>query len=214
VGTSVAYRAVTVGVVALLVLGCTAGNQGALKGGITGAAGGALLGAAAGGNDARNMGLGALIGGLVGALAGEVIQQRQAAAMPPPPGAPPATGTTPPPPLGQWSVVTAPPPPAPGGPPPAGTPGRPPDPTMGVITNGIQWEVQVFIDNPPGSPGPLVLRPGMQAPVVLDIGQHRIIAQAFVDTQLGRRLVGTFDRTLTVDPRAPGWTIHFFPANF
>jgi len=28
------------------------------------------------------------------------------------------------------------------------------------------------------------------------------------------RLVGTFDRTLTVDPRAPGWTIHFFPANF
>jgi hypothetical protein len=49
---------------------------------------------------------------------------------------------------------------------------------------------------------------------VLDVGQHRVVAQAFVDTQLGRRLVGTFDRTLTVDPRAPGWTIHFFPANF
>jgi hypothetical protein len=85
---------------------------------------------------------------------------------------------------------------------------------MGVITNGTQWEINVFIDLPPGSPSPLVLGPGMQAPVVLDIGQHRVVAQAFVDTQLGRRLVGTFDRTLTVDPRAPGWTIHFFPANF
>ena len=85
---------------------------------------------------------------------------------------------------------------------------------MGVITNGTQWEIHVFIDLPPGSPTPLVLGPGTQAPVVLDVGQHRVVAQAFVDTQLGRRLVGTFDRTLTVDPRAPGWTIHFVPANF
>jgi hypothetical protein len=85
---------------------------------------------------------------------------------------------------------------------------------MGVITNGTQWEIHVFIDLPPGSPAPLVLGPGTQAPVVLDVGQHRVVAQAFVDTQLGRRLVGTFDRTLMVDPRAPGWTIHFFPANF
>jgi len=158
------------------------------------------------------MGLGAVIGGLIGALAGEVIQQRQAAAAPPPP---PASAPPPPPPAeGQWSVVTAPPPPPPVGPPPAGSPGRPPDPTLGVITNATQWEIHVFIDLPPGSPGPLVLNPGMQAPVVLDVGQHRVVAQAFVDTQLGRRLVGTFDRTLTVDPRAPGWTIHFFPANF
>ena len=72
----------------------------------------------------------------------------------------------------------------------------------------------MFIDHPPGSPGPLVPGPGTQVPVLLDIGPHRVIAQAYVDTQLGRRLVGTFDRTLTVDPRAPGWTIHFFPANF
>ena len=164
----------------------------------------------------RNVGLGALIGGLVGALAGEVIQQRTAAAAPTPvPPPPPVAGPPPPPPPGHWSVVTAPTPPPPVGPPaPAGNPGRPPDPTLGVITNGTQWEIQVFIDNPPGSPSPLVLSPGMQAPVVLDVGQHRVVAQAFVDTQLGRRLVGTFDRTLTVDPRAPGWTIHFFPANF
>jgi hypothetical protein len=215
VRTSIGHRAIVWSLLILLLAGCA--HQGAAKGGIVGAAGGALIGAAAGGNDARNMGLGALIGGLAGALAGEMIQQRQAAAAPVPPGPPPppSAGAAPPsPPPGQWSVVTAPPPPPPVGPPPAGNPGRPPDPTQGMITNGTGWEIHVFIDHPPGSPGPLVLTPGMQAPVVLDVGQHRVIAQAFVDTQLGRRLVGTFDRTLTVDPRAPGWTIHFFPANF
>jgi hypothetical protein len=111
-------------------------------------------------------------------------------------------------------VVTAPVPPPPTGPPPKPSAARPPDPTLGVITNGTGWEIHVFVDAPPGTPGPLVLPPGGNAPVVLDIGQHRIIAQAYVETQLGRRLVGTFDQTLTVDPRAPGWTIHFFPANF
>ena len=55
----VAHRVVAVGLLALLLAGCTAGNQGAAKGAIAGAAGGALIGAAAGGNDARNMGLGA-----------------------------------------------------------------------------------------------------------------------------------------------------------
>lgn len=203
----ITQQAVAVGLLALLLAGCTAANDGALKGGVAGAAAGGLIGAGIS-HSGGGVGLGALIGGLVGALAGEVIQQHQrqaAAATPPPP---------PPPPPGQWSVVTAPTPPPPVGPPPSGNPGHPPDPTMGVITNGTQWEIQVSIDLPPGSPSPLVLAPGMQAPVVLDIGQHRIIAQAFVDTQLGRRLVGTFDRTLTVDPRAPGWTIHFFPANF
>jgi hypothetical protein len=208
----VAHRVVSAGLLALLLAGC-AGHEGAAKGALIGATGGGIIGAAtSGSNVGRNLGLGALIGGLVGALAGEVIQQRTAAASPPMPPLP-AGGPPPPPPSGQWSVVTAPPPP-PVGPPPTGGPGRPPDPTMGVITNGTQWEIQVYIDNPPGSPGPLVLSPGMQAPVVLDVGQHRVVAQAFVDTQLGRRLVGTFDRTLTVDPRSPGWTIHFFPANF
>jgi hypothetical protein len=211
----VAHRVVAAGLLALLLAGCATQSgqspvgEAPLKGGIIGAAGGAMIGAMASGgtsHGARNAGLGALIGGLVGALAAEVVHQRTASAAPPPP--------PPPPPAEQWSVVTAPTPPPPVGPPPTGNPGRPPDPTMGLITNGTQWEIQVFIDNPPGSPSPLVLTPGMQAPVVLDIGQHRVVAQAFVDTQLGRRLVGTFDRTLTVDPRAPGWSIHFFPANF
>jgi hypothetical protein len=214
----IAQRAVAVGLLTLVLAGCTAANDGALKGGVVGAAAGGLIGAGVS-HSGQGLGLGALIGGLVGALAGEVIQQqqRQVAAASPPPGPPPPAGPppgAPPPPPPEWSVVTAPTPPPPVGPPPVGNPGRPPDPTMGMITNGTQWEIQVSIDLPPGSPSPLVLAPGTQAPVVLDVGQHRIIAQAFVDTQLGRRLVGTFDRTLTVDPRAPGWTIHFFPANF
>jgi hypothetical protein len=208
-----AHRAVTTGLLALMVAGCaTTGDQSVAKGTIAGAAGGALIGAAAG-RSGTAAGLGALIGGLVGALTGEVVRQQgqvAAAATAPPP--PPPPGGPPPPP--EWSVVTAPTPPPPVGPPPAGNPARPPDPTLGLVTNGTQWEIQVFIDLPPGSPSPLVLKPGMQAPVVLDIGQHRIVAQAYVDTQLGRRLVGTFDRTLTVDPRGPGWTIHFFPNNF
>jgi YMGG-like Gly-zipper len=212
-------------VVLLALAGC---SENAAKGGLIGAAGGALVGAATSGG--RNAGLGALIGGLVGALAGEVVTQRQAvvaAANPPPPpppgppGTPPLPGpVTPPPPAvsgvpaTSWSVVTAPTPPPPVGPPSEGAGTQPPDPTRGVISNATLWEIHVFLDQPPGSASPIVLKPGDSLPAVLDIGQHRVVAQAFVDTQLGRRTVGTFDQILTVDARAPGWTIHFFPANF
>jgi hypothetical protein len=188
------------GLAVLLLAGCA---EQTAKGTIVGAGSGALLGAVAGKGEGAI--LGAVIGGLFGALVGETVAHRQtAAAVPPPP--PPPAATSPPP---QWTVVA---PPAPPGPP--GQPGPPPDPTRGVLTNGTPWEIHVFIDAPPGSPGPLVLRRGDSAPAILDIGQHRIVAQAFVDTQLGRRLVGTFDQILSVDPRAPGWTIHFFPTQF
>jgi hypothetical protein len=175
-------------------------------GAVMGAGTGALVGAVTSGRHAGpNAVLGAVIGGLLGALVGETVahQETRAAAAAPPVVAPP------PPPGGQW-VVMAPPPPPPVG----AVPAPPPDPTRGVITNSTPWEVHVFVDAPPGSPGPLVLRPGQSAPTALDIGKHRIVAQAFVDTQLGRRLVGTFDQILAVDPRAPGWTIRFFEANF
>jgi len=213
--------------IALLALaGC---SENAVKGGLIGAAGGGVVGAATSGSHVgRNLGLGAVIGGLVGALAGEVVTQRQAVVAaanppPPPPGAPgpppPGPVTPPPPPVTgapgpSWSVVTAPTPPPPVGPPSEGAATQPPDPTRGVISNATLWEIHVFLDQTPGSPNPIVLKPGDSLPAVLDIGQHRVVAQAFVDTQLGRRTVGTFDQILTVDPRAPGWTIHFFPANF
>ncbi len=186
--------------VALVLLAGCATRETTAKGAILGAGSGAIVGAVTSGNRAgRNAVLGAIIGGLLGALVGESIAQREAVAAAGPP--------TPP---GQWTVLPAPPPPTP----PGAIPAPPPDPTRGVITNSTPWEVHVFIDQPPGSPGPLVLRPGQAAPVNLDIGKHRIVAQAFVDTQFGRRLVGTFDQILAVDPRAPGWTIRFFEANF
>lgn len=185
----------------LLLAGC-ASRETTVKGTILGAGSGALVGAAVAGNKGKGAALGALIGGLLGTIVGSEIERAQAA-----PPLPPAAAGPPPPPPGQWAVVTPPPP-------PPGTPGPAPDPTRGVITNRTPWEVHVFIDQPPGSPNPLVLRPGASAPVNLDIGRHRIVAQAFVDTQFGRRLVGTFDQILAVDPRAPGWTIQFFEANF
>jgi hypothetical protein len=185
-------------VLALVVLGGCAEQT--AKGAVVGAGTGAIAGAVAGGRHSAGL----------GALVGENVAHRQTAAAvgpPPPPGPTPISAGPPPPPGGQWAVVAAPPP-------PAGTPVPPPDPTRGVITNSTPWEIHVFVDAPPGTPGPLVLRPGLSAPVNLDIGQHRIVAQAFVDTQFGRRLVGTFDQILAVDPRAPGWTIRFFEANF
>lgn len=191
--------------VVTLLAGCaTPGPVGekATAGAVVGAGTGGLIGAIAGSKQGAVLGV--VIGGLLGALVGQSVGVAQS--QPPPPVVVPGP---PPPPPGQWTVVAPPPPP-----PPASAPGPVPDPTRGTMTNGTGWEIHVFIDQPVGSPGPLVLRPGTAAPVTLDIGQHRVIAQAFVDTQLGRRLVGTFDRTLTVDPRAPGWTIHFFPASF
>jgi hypothetical protein len=207
--TRISYRIVAMVLAVGVLAGCA---EQTAKGAVVGAGTGALAGAAAGGRHSAGTGavLGAVIGGLLGALVGENIAHRQTAAavnVPPAPAPTPISAGPPPPPGGQWAVVAAPPP-------PAGTPVPPPDPTRGVITNSTPWEIHVFVDAPPGTPGPLVLRPGLSAPVNLDIGQHRIVAQAFVDTQFGRRLVGTFDQILAVDPRAPGWTIRFFEANF
>lgn len=203
--TRIGYRIVAAGLALVLLAGCA---EQTAKGAVVGAGGGAVLGAIAG-RGGTGAALGAVIGGLLGALVGESVAHQETrtaiAATPPPP--PPIAVPPPPPPGGQYAA--APPPP-----PPAGVPGPMTDPTRGLITNGTPWEVHVFIDAPPGTPGPLVLRPGQSAPVNLDIGQHRIVAQAFVDTQFGRRLVETFDQILAVDPRAPGWTIRFFEANF
>jgi hypothetical protein len=211
-------RVLAGGLAVTLLAGCA---QETATGTVVGAGSGALIGAIATGSGShagQNAVIGAIIGGLLGAIVGESTARSRAAVAgpvipppPPPPGAmppPPGAMPPPPPPGGHWAVVSTPPPV------PAGTPVPPPDPTRGVVTNRTPWEVHVFIDAPPGSPGPLVLRPAMSAPVNLDVGQHRIVAQAFVDTQFGRRLVGTFDQILAVDPRAPGWTIRFFEANF
>ena len=46
----VAHRVVSAGLLALLLAGCAAGNEGAAKGAIIGAAGGGLIGAATSGS--------------------------------------------------------------------------------------------------------------------------------------------------------------------
>ena len=154
----------------------------------TGAAVGAGYGAAAGAVIGKNLpsaALGAIFGGIAGALIGEATAQRPAG----PQAGPPPPGVT----------VTSP---------------QPADPTKGIMINGTRWEVQVFIDASPDRTPTVLLRPNESLPVNLDVGPHRIVARAFVDTQFGKRPVGTFDQTLRVDARASGWSIRFIEQNF
>jgi len=180
--------------IALILAGCATPGQ-------TGAAMGAGVGAATGAAVGRNLGgaaLGAILGGIAGALIGETAAQspyRTPQAGPPPP--PPGHGLPPPPPPGV--TVTSP---------------RPADPTKGVMINGTRWEVLVFVDASPEGAPTLVLRPNESMPVNLDIGPHRIVARAFVDTQFGKRPVGTSDQTLRVDARQHGWSIRFVEQSF
>ncbi|MBI2080979.1 MAG: hypothetical protein HYY54_07615 [candidate division NC10 bacterium] len=190
-------------IVSVVAAGCatppTPAQQGAVIGAGAGAATGAVVGAATGGGAGKGALLGAIIGGLGGAIAGDIYQQgqqrayeqgRQDAARPgaPQPGGPPVTGQGP----------------------------YAPDPTRGEISNATRWEVQIHLDQQAGNLGAptFVLNPQESRPVSLDIGQHRIIAKAFVSTQFGKRPVGTYDRTVTVDPRASGWSIRFVETSF
>ena len=195
-------------IVPVIAAGCatppTPAQQGAVIGAGVGAATGAIVGGATKGSPGKGALLGAIIGGLGGAIAGDVYQQgqqqayeqgRQDAARTgaPQPGAP-----------------------QPGGPPVTGQGAYAPDPTRGEISNSTRWEVQIHLDQQAGDLGSptFVLNPQETRPVNLDIGQHRIIAKAFVNTQFGRRPVGTYDRVVTVDPRSSGWSIRFVETSF
>ncbi len=200
----------------------TAGS--AVLGTLLGAGLGAGIGAAAG-----NPGMGAAIGAGAGALGGTAygtsagaqsagaVQRRydaeynqcmyaaghKVAGMPPPPPRqappPPPSGYGPPPPGPQARMI------------PSG------DPTRGQFQNGTRWRVQVYIDQDPGSlaSAPFItMNPGDVAPQNLDIGVHRVVATAMVDTQFGPRSVGRFDRTIQVDPRGSGWSLNFGESDF
>ncbi len=187
--------------IALVLAGCATPSQ-------TGAAMGATTGAAAGAIIGRNVGgaaIGAILGGMAGAIIGETAAQspyRSPQAAPPPP--PPYPPSYPP-------VAAAPPPPPPGVTVTAPQPG---DPTKGIIVNGTRWEVHVFIDAAPGPNPTLVLRPSESLPVNLDVGPHHVVARAYVDTQFGKRPVGTSDQALRVDARSSGWSIRFVEQSF
>jgi hypothetical protein len=86
-----------------------------------------------------------------------------------------------------------------------------PDPTFGQLINDTRWRLEIFVDD---SIRPLYLGVMQSQPLSLDIGPHRVVAKAFVQTQFGERLVGTSDRTLYVDPRGAGWSVRFDEAVF
>lgn len=185
--------------VGLLLLSACAGGpattreKGALTGAAIGAGTGAIIGSQTG-----NAGTGAAIGGAIGAVTGVIVggaiqeqeeQQRAGVVVPPPSG---PTGVSVP---GQYVG----------------------DPTRGELTNATRWRVAVYIDADRGqqnSTPSLWLGPNEERPANLDIGQHRIMAQAYVDTQFGERLVGGYDRTITVDPRSAGWNLRLGEGDF
>ncbi|MFQ5989151.1 MAG: glycine zipper domain-containing protein [Candidatus Methylomirabilales bacterium] len=190
-----------------LVLGsaCAGGpattrEKGTLTGAAIGAGTGAIIGSQTG-----DPGTGALIGGAIGGVTGAIVggaiqeQEQRVAGVTSPPAQPGATGY--PPHQSRGSV-------------PVQYLG---DPTRGELANATRWRVAVYIDTDPGpqSPTPSVsLGPHEAQPANLDIGQHRIMARAYVDTQFGPRLVGRYEKTIAVDPRSTGWTLRFGEEDF
>ncbi len=88
---------------------------------------------------------------------------------------------------------------------------------MGQFVNGTRWRLEVFIDadsQAVQNGGGIVLNPQEARQHSLDLGAHRVIARAYVDTQFGKRPVGRYDRTIQIDPRGNGWTLRFTEADF
>ncbi|MFQ5899172.1 MAG: glycine zipper domain-containing protein [Candidatus Methylomirabilia bacterium] len=203
------------GVVTLVLAlsGCASGplttrERTTLGGAALGAGTGALIGAASGGK----AGIGALIGGGIGALSGALLgdqlqkveRERGVAAYPPRPA------------VGQAHASTR----AGGLPqtPRQGVASRSSgDPTRGEFINGTPWIVRVYVDPNPNNveaTTPVVLAPNQVVPWNLDIGTHRTIARAYVNTQFGERLVGRFDRTIQIESRRPGWFLKLEASSF
>jgi hypothetical protein len=91
------------------------------------------------------------------------------------------------------------------------------DPTSGQLLNSTRWRLEVFFDtDPQAGPGgtAILLNPQGSRQYSLDLGPHRVMARALVDTQFGTRTVGHYDRTIQVDPRGSGWTLRFTEADF
>lgn len=195
--------------VAALLSGCAGPwhytSRGALMGAAIGGGAGYLIGART--KDPRltagiGAGIGAIAGGVIGAALDGVAGAARAAAeqkaeVPATPQAPSASTTTPPAPVQVPGVYAG-------------------DPTTGVFVNETPWRIQVHVDAQPGLQNgtPLDLEPGKQQPALLDVGPHRIAADAWVQTQFGPRRAGRHEETLVVDVRRTGWVIRFQPETF
>ncbi|MFN3475958.1 MAG: YMGG-like glycine zipper-containing protein [Candidatus Methylomirabilales bacterium] len=201
-------RVVLLAIGSLLFTACAGGpmttrEKSTVGGALLGAGTGAAIGAIAGGGRGAATGaaIGAIVGTVGGAVTGDIAQgiegEQAAAQAAPPPPQPQAVPQT-------QAAVQVP-----------GTFSG--DPTRGELMNATKWRVQVYIDADPGRLPPvptLALNPQERQAANLDIGQHRIIAQAFVDTQFGPRLVGRYDKTIQIDPKSPGWSIRFSESDF
>lgn len=180
----------------------TTREKATLGGAALGAGTGAIIGSATG-----KAGTGALIGAGIGALTGAILgdtiqgaqgEQGQAQAVPPPPPQSQA-------PVQQAAVQV---------------PGQySADPTQGVLVNATRWRVDVYIDprdpgNPKSAQTQYTMNPQEQVGAALRVGQHRVIAEAYVNTQFGQELVGKYDKTLYIDPRGSGWSIRFSDGDF
>ncbi len=195
-------RAILAGTMAILTLaGCATPLSYREKGFVTGAAIGGGTGYLIGtrtGHPNLTAGIGAGIGALTGAIIGSAIDGvRQA----PAPSAPAPSGAVATPPM----------------PPQVTQPGTPilqvpgayaGDPTAGTFVNGTPWLVKVEVDGFLAG-AQFNLGPGQAQPANLDVGSHRIVAEGWVSTALGPRLVGRYDHRLNVDPRGSGWTLQF-----
>lgn len=181
-----------------LCAGCASGPRatGTAVGAAAGAASGALIGSRIGSGGGSGALIGAGLGALLGMLLGDAVQQ-QRQADPPPTAPPPATPRSSTPASGAKSVS---------------------DPTKGEFINATSWLLRVYIDpsdpeNPEAST-PILLRPVEKVPWGLDVGQYRIVAQAYAGTQYGERLVGRYDRTIQIDVRRAGWFLEFGEEDF
>jgi hypothetical protein len=202
---------------AVLVLPACAEMSGAQKGALvgagTGAAAGAIIGSQVKGNRSGHAGTGAIVGALGGAAAGALVgdameekkpaptQQSSQLQPVPPPGQP---GAVPPPPPPSQASVTV--------------PGQyAADPTRGQFVNAIPYQLKVYVDVDPvreSSAPYLTMNPNDVLPANLDVGQHRIVAIATRDTQMGPRPVGRYDQQLRVDVRGSGWQLRFTDGGF
>ncbi len=179
-------------------------EQGALTGAGLGAATGAIIGGATGGSAGTGAAIGAGLGLLTGAIVGGAIEnQGGETANPPAVAGAPQAGTATQPFQSQARVAT----------PTTVTV----DPTRGQFVNGTRWRLEVFVDadsTAVQSARGITLNPQETRQHNLDLGSHRVIARAYVDTQLGTRTVGRYDRTIQVDPRGSGWSLRFNEADF
>jgi hypothetical protein len=175
----------------LVAAGCATYDQGSTVPASTGlgAAAGALLGYGLTG-EATGAAAGAGAGALAGAIGGVIIDETKRSKVQPAPAPAPQAyqQPTPQPQAAPYAYATQ------------------PDPTSGEFNNNTGWRLEIYVDD---ASNPVYLAPRQSHPLNLDIGNHQVVAKAYVSTKFGERLVGTYSRSIYVDPKGSGWSLRF-----